>query len=123
MPDTDATQPPPPVQPDLVVLVRDLMFSTRIGHAARDAGVAAKFVRDPARLAEVAGKRLVVDLSQPGCLEAAVEWQGRTGGHVVGFVSHVDTATIQAARSAGLDAVLPRSAFVTKLGQIVSPPA
>jgi CheY-like chemotaxis protein len=34
---------------------------------------------------------------------------------VVGYGSHVDTATLQAAREAGFDLVLPRSKFVDAL--------
>jgi hypothetical protein len=34
---------------------------------------------------------------------------------LVGYGSHVDTATLQAARDAGLDVVWPRSKFVEEL--------
>ena len=37
----------------------------------------------------------------------------------VGFVSHVDTPTIEAAREAGADRVLARSAFVEQLPQLL----
>jgi hypothetical protein len=38
----------------------------------------------------------------------------------LGFVSHVDTATIQAARLAGVGSVLARSAFVEQLPQLLA---
>jgi hypothetical protein len=38
----------------------------------------------------------------------------------LGFVSHVQTATIDAARQAGVDQVLARSAFVERLGEILT---
>ena len=38
----------------------------------------------------------------------------------LGYVSHVDTATIEAARAAGIDQVLARSAFVDQLGDILT---
>jgi hypothetical protein len=38
----------------------------------------------------------------------------------VGYVSHVDTGTIDAARAAGIDQVLARSAFVAQLGDILT---
>ena len=38
----------------------------------------------------------------------------------VGFVSHVDTATIEAARRAGVGRVLARSAFVEQLSQLLA---
>jgi CheY-like chemotaxis protein len=39
---------------------------------------------------------------------------------LVGFVSHVDTATIEAARKAGVDRILARSAFVEQLLAVLS---
>ena len=37
----------------------------------------------------------------------------------VGFVSHVDTETINAARQAGMTEVLARSVFTTQLAEIL----
>ncbi len=96
-------------------LVRDLMFVGKIRVVAEQAGVAVTVLRDPAALADRDGPQLVVDLNQDGAMAAAVAWRARTGRPVVGFVAHVDTATIAAARAAGIDRVLARSAFVTQL--------
>jgi hypothetical protein len=38
----------------------------------------------------------------------------------VGFVSHVDSEVIAAARSAGVGEVMARSAFTARLGDILS---
>jgi DNA-binding NarL/FixJ family response regulator len=38
----------------------------------------------------------------------------------LGYVSHVDSDTIDRARSAGIDQVLARSAFSEKLGEILT---
>ena len=38
----------------------------------------------------------------------------------LGYVSHVDTATIAAARAAGIDEVLARSAFSARLAEILT---
>jgi hypothetical protein len=38
----------------------------------------------------------------------------------LGFVSHVDSATIDAARAAGIGQVLARSAFVNQLAEILT---
>jgi hypothetical protein len=38
----------------------------------------------------------------------------------LGYVSHVDSVTIAAARQAGVDDVLARSAFAGRLGEILS---
>jgi DNA-binding NarL/FixJ family response regulator len=103
----------------MLVLVRDLMFSSRITAEAKAEGVVVKLLRDPAALAGEAGDRLIVDLNLPAALEAAAQWKQRTGGAVVGFVAHVDTETIQQAQAAGLDQVLPRSRFVAILPQLL----
>ena len=96
-------------------------MASRIGVTARAIGVDIKPLRDPATLtAENAeGERLIVDLNQPGALDAAVEWKKRTGGEVIGFVAHVDADTIRRARDEGIDQVLPRSRFVAELESLL----
>ena len=103
----------------VLVLVRDLMFSSRITAAARAEGATVKIVRDAGKLSGEAGERLIVDLNQDGAIDAAVAWKACTGGNVVGFVSHVDADTIARARAAGIDRVMPRSRFVEELAEIL----
>src|SRR5438094_36963 len=103
-----------------LILVRDLLFASKIMTTARAAGVEVKVLRDPAALNDAAGRRLFVDLDQSGTIQAAAQWKKRTGGHVIGFVSHVHAETIRAARDAGLDQVLSRGAFAQTLGQLLS---
>ena len=103
----------------MLVLVRDLMFSSRISATARAAGTVVKLLREPSQLAGAAGRLLITDLNQPGVIGAAAEWSvARPGRRVVGFVSHVDTETIKAARAAGLE-VMPRSRFVEALPDLL----
>ena len=104
----------------MLVLVRDLMFSGRISAEAKAQGVAVKIVRDPGKLIDEPGNRLIVDLNQGGALEAAVQWKAENAGEVIGFVAHVDAETIQRARSAGIEQVLTRGQFVAKLSQLLS---
>src|SRR5258706_3951303 len=105
----------------IVLLCRDLMFVSKVTATARTLGVAVQVVRDPAQLPQGGqqGGRLLVDLNQAGAIEAAAAWKTATGGRVIGFVSHVDTETIERARGAGLDEVVPRSRFTAMLEQIV----
>ena len=107
--------------PAVIVLVRDLMFSSRILAEARAAGVSVKTVRDPEGLEGLPGRRLIVDLNQPGCIDAAAAWKGAAGdgAAVLGFVSHVDAETIARARAVGIDSVMPRSQFVTRLAGLL----
>ena len=103
----------------VMVLVRDLMFSGRIGATARAIGAPVTLLRDPAALSGRSAHRLIVDLNQPGALEAAVAWRQAGGGEVVGFVSHVDADTIARARAGGIDRVLSRSQFVNLLPELL----
>ena len=106
--------PQPAVSP-VIALVRDLMFSSKVSATARAVGSEVVIVREPGKLAGQKGRELLVDLSLPGAIEAAASWKAENStARVVGFVSHVDTATIQRAREAGLE-VMARSGFVEAL--------
>jgi hypothetical protein len=108
---------------DIIALVRDLLFISRITAAAGAAGTTVHILRDPAQLAAAASpsRRLLVDLNLPGAIEAATLWKQSTCGHVTGFVSHVDAESIARARAAGIDPVLSRSRFVELLPKLLSP--
>lgn len=111
------SQNPPKV---VIALVRDLMFSSKITATARAVGVRVTLVGDPARLADTAGDRLLIDLNLPGAIDAAAAWAGADPfRQTVGFVSHVDTDTIQQARTAGIQQVMARSQFTARLPEIL----
>ncbi len=82
---------------DVVGYVPDLMDRSKLG------GV--RFVRRPEDLLDAQEAMVVVDLSRPGVLEVLPRLAGR---RVVGFGSHVDRGTLEAAEAAGAQA-LPRS--------------
>ncbi|MEO5678129.1 MAG: hypothetical protein ABIS47_00500 [Acidimicrobiales bacterium] len=82
---------------DIIGYVPDLMDRSKLG------GV--RFVRRPEDLVGTDEGTVLVDLSRPGVLEILPRLAGR---RVVGFGSHVDTQTLEAARAAGCQA-LPRS--------------
>ena len=108
--------------PPVLVLVRDLMFSGRILAEARAVGINVKVIRDPAGIAKLENPDsvlMIADLNLPGSIAAAADWRRRTSGTVVGFVSHVDSEAISAAREAGLDQVLARSRFVEVLPSLL----
>ena len=117
-----AAPPAPPAPRHTVVLVRDLMLSSRIAATARAADVPITLHRDPSQLASApaAADRLIVDLNLPGAIDAAALWkQSSPSRHVTGFVSHVDADTIRRASELGIDQVLPRSRFVEVLPQLL----
>ena len=107
--------------PTVIALVRDLMFASRITASARTQGLTVKIVRSAATLEQLAGVRLIVDLAEPGTISAAVTWKQRSGGQVVGFVSHVDQQTIADARQAGIDRILSRGAFTAQVDRLIDP--
>ena len=111
---------PPSNRVPTVVLVRDLIFATKISATARAMEAPVRMLRDPALLTTATEARLIVDLNLPGAVEAAAAWKHRTGGEVTGFVSHVDGPTILAARAAGLDRIMPRSQFVIALEELLA---
>ena len=94
----------------VLAFVPDLMDRSRLSALPR---VDVRFVGAADELATLssgwAADIVVVDLGRRGVIEAL-----RTGGingRVVGFGSHVDSETLDAARAAGCDEVLPRSRF------------
>jgi hypothetical protein len=107
--------------PPVLVLCRDLFFGSKITATSKAVGVPVRMLRDPAKLSELnASRRLIVDLNQPGYLDAATTWKRATGGEVSGFVKHTDTQTIAAARSAGIDAIYSQGAFTARLDSILA---
>ena len=100
----------------VVAHVPDLMDRSRVSAAVPGA----TFVPSPAALVEAApgADVVLVDLGRAGAVEALPDLVA-TGARVVAFGSHVDRATLDAARSAGCREVLPRSAFFRDLPSLL----
>jgi CheY-like chemotaxis protein len=106
-----------------LVLSDDLMFASRITGTARSLGLTIKPARTVAMLEDLARQetpRLVIlDLANPGLSVADLLQHLRENcspmPRVVAYGSHVDPVGLKAARDAGCDIVLPRSAFVEQL--------
>ena len=107
---------------DVIALVRDLMFLSRITASARAVGANVRVVRNPADLGTAAGRLLIVDLNLDGALEAASQWRKEhEASDIVGFVSHVDAQTIAQARALGIEKILARSRFVQVIEDLLRP--
>lgn len=111
-----------------VALVVDLMFASRIRGTGTAAGVDVLILRDAGRLhATVCEERpklvlVEVDPRLPGAADAIRSIKADpecAGVIVVGFAAHVHTDAMEAARAAGADRVMPRSAFVRELPQLL----
>ena len=105
---------------NVLVLVRDLMFVSKITATARAAGIDLTLLRNPDQLQSQPANRLIVDLALPGAIPAARRWRDATGRPVTAFVAHTDTAAITEARAAGLDRVLTRGRFTEDLPQLLA---
>src|SRR5712671_3729870 len=112
----------------ILALVDDLMFRSKIKSTARQAGVNVTFAGS--QVAALTAMRanipalLILDLNNPrtdplGTIAAMKKDAALAAIPTVGYVSHVDVATIDAARAAGVGEVLARSAFAMKLPELL----
>jgi PleD family two-component response regulator len=113
----------------ILALVDDLMFRSRIKSTAQQAGVPVTFAgsRDAALSAMRTNTPTLVifDLNNMradplGTLAEMKKDPALSPIRTIGYVSHVDVTTIDAARAAGVDDVVARSAFATRLAELVS---
>ncbi len=109
-----------------LLLCDDLIFSSRVGGEAKALGLTlrcVKTVQDLLFFARQTPPRcVIIDLNTPGLLvdDVVRELAGIAPKPViVGYGSHVDTATLKKARDAGCDVVWPRSKFVDELAAIL----
>jgi CheY-like chemotaxis protein len=110
----------------ILSVVPDLFFATRIAAVAEAVGATLTAAEPGAALAAAQADPpdlLVLDLHAPGdpfALVRALRADAVLRGvPVVGFYSHVDGAIRDAALAAGVDDVLPRSAFTRRLPELL----
>ena len=96
----------------VVAFIPDLMDRSRLSAP----GVEVLFVDDPEGLADAHADLVVADLARPGAIESL----GAVAGPTVGFVAHIDEATMAAALAAGCDEVLARSRFFARFAELVA---
>lgn len=104
----------------IVAVIDDLIFRSRIHAAAESAGAALTVLpstADAAALRDAAPSLVLVDLGAPAAIDRIRDLRALPGppATIVAFVSHVRADLIVAAREAGADRVLARSAFVAEL--------
>ena len=100
----------------VLAYVPDLIDRSKVSAAAQ-----VTFVARPVDLASLATDSdvVVVDLGRPGVLEVLPQVVA-TGARVVGFGSHVEHATLEAAAVTGCEA-MPRSQFFRSVGALLAP--
>ena len=113
----------------ILCVLDDLIFSVKISTAAKALGVEIYFERAAdqvvPRIREKRPRLVIFDLNSAKLrpMEAIAALKGDAelkDIQTLGFVSHVQTGTIDAARKAGIDQVLARSAFSDRLGEILT---
>jgi DNA-binding NarL/FixJ family response regulator len=112
----------------VLVAVDDLLFSSKIRATAKQAGVDLTFARSPQEILDQARAvrpvLAIFDLNSgktdPVATIAALKADPALSSiRTIGFASHVHTDLIAAARRAGADQVVPRSAFAGNLADIL----
>jgi CheY-like chemotaxis protein len=113
----------------ILCVVDDLMFSVKISATAKAVGADVAFERAPhevvARVRREAPSLVIFDLNSSRLMpietiRAMKADAALRGTRTLGYVSHVQSDVIAAARGAGCDEVLARSAFSERLGRILT---
>lgn len=113
----------------ILCVLDDLMFSVKISTAAKAVQAPVVFERAPgaalARIRQEKPSLVIFDLNSSrlspiDTIRAIKADKGLQATRTLGYVSHVQSDVIAAARAAGCDEVLARSAFSEKLGSILA---
>lgn len=113
----------------ILCVVDDLMFSVKISAAAKAVQAEVAFERAPhevlPRVRRETPSLVIFDLNSTrlapiDTIRAMKADETLRGTRTLGYVSHVQGDVIAAARAAGCDEVLARSAFSERLGSILS---
>ena len=113
----------------VLAAVEDLLFKSKILETAKELDVEARFPRSPkkllAALRESPSDLLILDLNSDRfepleLLKEVKSGEATSEVPVVGFLSHVQKDLAVAAREAGCDRIVARSAFTRNLPQIIS---
>ena len=113
----------------IVCVVEDLIFSIKISTAAKHLGVDMYFERSKEKVLQTVRDKqpslVIFDLNSgklaPIEMIAAMKAEPALASiRTLGFVSHVQTDLIEAARAAGIDDVMARSLFTLRLPDILA---
>ena len=110
-----------------ILVCTDLIFSSKITGTAKELNVDISVALSTAGAVKTVTpdtNLVLVDLSNPANTSesdlVALKQALPATAKLIAYGSHVDIARLEAARRAGCDAVLPRSAFVQQLVDILS---
>ncbi|MDQ3584365.1 MAG: hypothetical protein ACR2GW_09980 [Pyrinomonadaceae bacterium] len=112
----------------VIAAVDDMFFATKIRATAEALGVAVSFARNSDALekllCETIPQLIILDLHSRRCDPFAIAERIKrderiSGVPLVGFYSHVQTELQKRAQAAGINHVMPRSAFTKRLPEIL----
>lgn len=113
----------------IVAAVEDLLFRSKISETADQLGIEASFPRNPKKLAEALQASppdlLILDLNSARfeplqLLRTVKSEEGTRDVKTVGFLSHVQKDLAVAAKEAGCDRIMARSAFTKDLPKVLA---
>jgi len=113
----------------ILAVLDDLMFTSKIKTTASQLGAVVTFARSASGALDAMKQSppalVILDLNNPRTTPLAIVQSmkadpGLASIPTLGYVSHVDTPTIEAARAAGVGEILARSAFTAQLAEILS---
>jgi hypothetical protein len=107
---------------DVVYLINDMLFSSKLREAAKASGVSIQPAREPAAFAAAAreAKLAIVDLRLPVALAALEALGGQAGVRTVGFIDHEKTDVMDAARAKGCSDVMAKGQFANALPKLLA---
>lgn len=112
----------------ILAAVDDFLFRSKIRATAKHVNADVRFAQTPGEILiqarELRPTLVIIDLNSakadPIATIAALKADASLAGvRTIGFASHVHTDLIAAAKKAGADEVLPRSAFAGRLADIL----
>ena len=103
----------------IVAVLADLIFTVKIGDAAKRAAVEVEFAKTAEDALQRAAGSAAVILDLDFVAPELIAQLKATGVPTIGYVSHVHTDVIQRAKESGCETVMARSAFVQKLGELL----
>jgi len=111
--------------PDVVYMISDMLFSSKLREAAKATGVSVQATRDPAAWAEAArgAKLAIVDLRLPAALsalDALAAAPAPSAVRTVGFIDHERTDVMDQARAKGCADVMAKGQFANALPKLLS---
>ena|SRR5579872_7302663 len=114
--------------PDVVTLIQDMLFSSKVREAAKATGVSVQATRDVPALVAAAreAKLVVIDLRLPMALDALdalaadATARGAAAAHSVGFIDHEKTNVMEAARAKGCADVMAKGGFANALPRLLA---